>query len=205
MDEGITLYGHPRSGNVYKVALMLALTGTQYTFHLVDLPGRETRGEAWRGQNGFGTLPLLVHGDLRIRQSNTILLHLAAHTKQFGAGADPVRRLRISEWLFFEQDQVFTTIGRRRFLIRVDGEHPEVIAFLGTMGENALDIMEAALTEEPWLAGSSPTIADISVYSYARLAEEAGYDLSARPALRAWRERMQALPGWGTPEQLMAR
>ena len=204
MDEGITLYGHPRSGNVYKVALMLALTGTPYTFRLVDLPGRETRGDAWRGQNGFGTLPLLVHGELRIRQSNTILLHLAAHTKQFGAGTDPVRRLRISEWLFFEQDQVFTTIGRRRFLLRAGDGQPEVIAFLGTMGENALDILETSLSDEPWLAGDAPTIADISVYAYARLAEEAGFDLSERPALRAWRERLQALPGWGTPEHLMA-
>ena len=34
-----TLYGHPRSGNAYKTALMLALTGTAYDFELVDIAG----------------------------------------------------------------------------------------------------------------------------------------------------------------------
>ena len=191
MDNEITLYGHPRSGNVYKVALMLALTGTPYRFQLVDLPGRETRGAQWRGRNGFGTLPMLTHGEVRVCQSNTILLYLAAHTGKFGAGGDPVLRLRISEWLFFEQDQVLTTIGRRRFLMKVAGGHPEVIAFLG------------AMSSETWLAGDSPTIADIAVYGYGRLAEEAGYDLAGRPAFRAWRERVEDLPGWGAPEDLM--
>jgi len=199
----ITLYGHPRSGNCYKAALMLALTGTEHDFRLVDLPGGETRGEAFRALNPFARVPVLVHGDLAIRQSNTILLHLAAHTKQLGAGSDAAKRLRISEWLFFEQDLMFTAIGRRRFLIRVVQGDPAVITFLGTLGEGALDTLEAALAAEPWLAGDAPTIADVSVYGYARLAEEADYDLAARPALRAWRERMEALPGWAAPADLM--
>ena len=34
--------------------------------------------------------------------------------------------------------------------------------------------------------------------------EEAGIDLSERPRLLAWRERMEALPGWAPPDQLLA-
>jgi glutathione S-transferase len=203
MGDEITLYGHPRSGNAYKPALMLALTNTPWIFKAVDLPGRETRGDAYRKLNPFARVPMLEHGDLRICQSNTILLHLAAHTKQFGAGPDVARRLRISEWLFFEQDQVLTCIGRRRFLLHVATGDPAVIAFLGSMGEDALDTLESALESSPWLAGEAPSIADISVYGYARLAEEADYDLSRRPALRAWRERMEALPGWADPATLL--
>ena len=202
-DDAITLYGHVRSGNVYKAALMLALTGTTYTFREVDLPGGETRGDAWRARNPFGRVPMLVHGDVVIRQSNTILLHLAAHTKRFGAGPDAGKRLRISEWLFWEQDQMFTFVGRRRFLIKVASGDPAVIAFLGTHGEQALDTLEAVLAREPFLAGADPTIADVSVYAYARLAEEADYDLSARPAICAWRARIEALPAWGTPQALI--
>lgn len=203
MSDDIIFYGHPRSGNAYKPALMLALTGTAHTFRLVDLPGGETRGAEYRALNPFGKVPMLVHGDLTIRQSNTILLHLAAHTKRFGAGADVARRLRISEWLFFEQDMMFTFIGRRRFLKKVVQGDPKVIEWLGVMGEGALDTLETVLGSDPWLAGDEATIADVAVYGYARLAEEAGYDLTARPRLRAWRERMEALPGWATPADLM--
>ena len=203
MSSDITLYGHPRSGNAYKPALMLALTGTPWIFQPVDLPGRETRGEAYRALNPFARVPMLVHGDLRIRQSNTCLLHLAAHTKRFGAGPDTARRLRISEWLFFEQDQVFTFIGRRRFLIHVAKGDPAVIAWMGTMGEDTLDTLEDALQADPWLAGAEPSIADIAVYGYARLAEEADFDMERRAAVRDWRARMEALPGWAPPAELM--
>jgi glutathione S-transferase len=197
------LYGHVRSGNVYKAALMLALTDTPYTFRRVDLPGGETRGDDYRARNLFARVPMLVHGDLTIRQSNTILLHLAAHTRRFGAGPDTAKRLRISEWLFWEQDQMFTFVGRRRFLIKVAHGDPKVIEFLGAMGEGALNTLEVALRDDAFLAGEEASIADICVYAYARLAEEADYDLSARPNIRAWRERMQALPGWAPPQALL--
>ena len=202
-DDSMTLYGHVRSGNVYKAALMLALTDTPYTFRRVDLPAGETRGDDYRALNAFARVPMLVHGDLTIRQSNTILLHLAAHTKRFGAGPDPVRRLRISEWLFFEQDLVFTGIGRRRFLIHVAKGDPKVIEFLGVLGEGALDTLETALGGDPFLAGGEASIADVAVFAYARLAEEAGFDLSGRPNVRAWRGRMEALPGYAPPAELI--
>ena len=32
------LYGHPRSGNAYKAALILSMTNTIYEFIAVDLP-----------------------------------------------------------------------------------------------------------------------------------------------------------------------
>ncbi len=203
MSDDITFYGHPRSGNAYKPALMLALTATPHTFRLVDLPGGETRGAQYRALNPFGKVPMLEHGGLRIRQSNSILLHLAAHTGRFGSGGDAVKRLRISEWLFFEQDLMLAGVGRRRFLRKVVQGDPKVIEFLGVLGEGALDTLETVLGAEPWLAGDEPTIADISVYGYARLAEEAGFDLAARPGVRAWRERVEALPGWAAPADLM--
>ena len=43
MSDGYTLYGHVRSGNSYKPALMLALTGTPFEFVEVDLVGEEQK------------------------------------------------------------------------------------------------------------------------------------------------------------------
>jgi len=201
-DKEIILYGHARSGNVYKTALMLALTKTPFTFHAIDLPGGEQKSDAYLAVNPPGKVPSLRHGDLVIRQSNTILLYLASLTKQFGAD-DQTHRLRISEWLFWEQDQMFWGIGRTRFLSKFAKGDPAVVEFLRGIGSNALDALEQQLQATRFLAGDTPTIADVAVYAYARLAEEAGLTLDSRPQTAAWRGRMEDLPGWGTPQALL--
>ena len=201
-ENTIVLYGHPRSGNVYKAALMLALTETPFQFKLVDLPEGEQRGDAFKALNHFAKVPVLSDGDLVIRQSNTILLHLSAKTGKFGSSGTE-NRLRISEWLFWDQDLMFTGVGRTRFLSKVMDADPVITNFLRTLGESAISTLEAALANSPWLAGAAPTIADIAIYSYARLAEQADIDLDQRPHLLAWRERVEALPGWATPEAIM--
>jgi glutathione S-transferase len=58
---------------------------------------------------------------------------------------------------------------------------------------------EAALAEgnELWLAGGAlPTIADIAMYTDTSHAPEGGASLDAYPALRAWLEGVEALPGF---------
>lgn len=202
-DEEIILYGHPRSGNVYKAALMLALTNTPFSFHEIDVPGGEQKSDAYLAINPLGKVPALRHGETVIRQSNTILLYLASLTKQFGA-RDQAHRLRISEWLFWEQDQMFWGIGRTRFLSKFVKGDPAVVEFLRSIGSGALDALEHQLEASPFLTGDAPTIADVAVYAYARLAEEAGLTLNSRPQTAAWRGRMEVLPGWGTPEALLS-
>jgi len=43
--------------------------------------------------------------------------------------------------------------------------------------------------------GERPTIAEAALYVYPRLCPEGGYDLGGFPAVRAWLERIAALPG----------
>jgi glutathione S-transferase len=40
------------------------------------------------------------------------------------------------------------------------------------------------------------TVADLSLWAYAHLADDVGVDLAARPAVSAWIERVQATPGF---------
>jgi glutathione S-transferase len=109
----------------------------------------------------------------------------------------------VSEWLFWEQEALFPGVGRSRFFARVQPAPPAVMDWFRAIGEAALDTLEAGLAEDAFLAGSEPTIADLATYSYARLAEEANFDLTARPRVRAWREVIEALPGWAPPATLM--
>jgi glutathione S-transferase len=62
-------------------------------------------------------------------------------------------------------------------------------------GEAALDLMETLLAGRSFLVGGRLSIADISLLAYTRLAHEGGFDLAARPAVRAWIERSEAALG----------
>jgi glutathione S-transferase len=203
MSDEYTLYGHVRSGNAYKPALMLSLSNTPFKFVEVDLPGAEQTGPEYRKKNLFAKVPMLTHGRATMRQSGTILLYLAAKTGQFGSDG-PAHRLQISEWMFWEQERLFVGVGRSRFHRLVVPGDPALMTWLAAIGNDALDTLEAQLEQTNYLAGASATIADIACYCYARLAEEAEFDMTTRPATVAWRERMEALPGWAPPADLLA-
>jgi glutathione S-transferase len=202
MSDEFTLYGHVRSGNAYKPALMMSLCNTPFRFVEVDLPAGEQTGESYRDQNVFAKVPMLTHADMTIRQSGTIMLYLASKSGQFGA-ADATQRLKVSEWLFWEQERLFVGVGRSRFFRKVVKGDPAVLAWLATIGNDALDTLEAQLAQTAFLTGDAPTIADIAIYCYARLAEEGGFDMSGRPATVAWREAMEGLDGWRSPQDLL--
>jgi glutathione S-transferase len=55
--------------------------------------------------------------------------------------------------------------------------------------------MEAHLASRLWLEGGGFTIADLALLAYTRLAPEGGFDLSPRPALRAWIARCEQAIG----------
>ena len=83
-----------------------------------------------------------------------------------------------------------------RFFRKVAPGDPAVLEWLAGVGNDALDTLEAQLVQTKYLTGDKPTIADINCYCYARLAEEGSFEMGTRPATVAWREAMEALPGW---------
>lgn len=64
------------------------------------------------------------------------------------------------------------------------------------------DSLEGILSKQDWLVSSHMTLADIGVFCMAwvlQRAEEGAYLLEARPALSAWRARMEDATGPGSP------
>lgn len=56
-------------------------------------------------------------------------------------------------------------------------------------GEAALDLMEQHLARSAWMVGDALTIADVALFAYTHWADEGGFDLEPRPAIRAWLTR----------------
>jgi glutathione S-transferase len=63
-------------------------------------------------------------------------------------------------------------------------------------GRALLTVMDTHLSRTPFLAGDSPTIADIANYSYIAHASDGRMSLDDYDSVRAWLARIEALPGF---------
>jgi len=199
------LYGHYESGNVYKVALMLALCGQDFQFRQVDIFAGESRKPPFLELNHFGEVPFLHHGARRLAQSAAILQYLAETQDRFGA-VDEAQRWAITEWLFWENHRLLPGLALTRFLVRFTPDaDPAVVAFSRKRAEAALGHLEGVLAQQPYLTGSLPTIADIGCAAYAWFIDQAGLDPARWPAVANWLTRLEALPGWQHPDDLIPK
>ena len=97
----------------------------------------------------------------------------------------------------FEQYRIEPNIGSPRFwitMLKLGEQRREQIAERLKSGSAALAILDAHLARSPFVVGARYTIADIALFAYGHVAEEAGYDLAPYPALRQWFGRVQAEP-----------
>jgi glutathione S-transferase len=193
-----TLYGDRRSGNCYKAALILALTGRHFDWVETDVMQRATRTPEFLAMNPNGKVPVLRLPDGRyLSESNAMLLHLAEGMRYLPQ--DAYCRALAYQWLFFEQYSHEPCIAVARFIVafaRREQEERERLATLRVKGHEALAVMEQALATNPYLAGDEFSIADIALYAYTHVAGEGGFDLAAYPRVRAWLARVARGPGF---------
>lgn len=202
------LYCFAQSGNAYRAALMLNLIGAKWQPIWIDFFGKGVqRSPDYREDvNEMGEVPVLVDGDRRLSQSGVILTYLARKSGKFlPQGED--EELESLRWIIFDNQKVNGFLGPFRFLktLAKPSGDPAVLSFLKARIDNNLTIVNKRLASHQFLLGDRPTIADISMAAYLHYpAEEFGFDIAKEhPAIGAWLGRMQALPGWAHPYDLM--
>nr|WP_316630058.1 glutathione S-transferase N-terminal domain-containing protein [uncultured Brevundimonas sp.] len=103
----ITLYDFHLSGNAHKARNLLALIGVDYELRPVDLVAGEQRQPDFLKLNPFGHVPVLVDGDVAIRDSSAILVYLG---RKYGRGywlpVDAEGEARVQEWLAVATNEV---------------------------------------------------------------------------------------------------
>lgn len=187
----LTAYGDIRSGNCLKVKWLLDRLSLDYRWIETDVLSGVTRSPEFLAGNPAGQVPAVVLDDGRLlAQSNAILLYFGERTSF--VPLDPYARARMYEWLFWEQYSHEPYIAVARFQRLLGGKGAdEIEPRLMERGYAALARMEAALTDADWLAADGPTLADLALVAYTRVAHEGGFDLAPRPAVRAWIERVE--------------
>ena len=203
----IQLYCFGESGNSYKAALTLELAGADWAPVFVDFFAGESRTPAYRETvNEMGEAPVLVDGDLRLSQSGAIQQHVAETTGKLGGA--PGDRLEVLRWQLWDNHKLSSQAGTCRFLIHFLPEDKRaaqapVIAFLQGRLAAAYDVLDRRLAGRDWLVGDGPTIADLSCCGYLFYPEPFGFTRADWPHIDAWLDRIQSLPGWKHPYDLM--
>ncbi|MCI1012181.1 glutathione S-transferase family protein, partial [Pseudomonas oryzihabitans] len=173
------VYGDRRSGNCYKVVLMLHLLGLEYRWHEVDILAGETQSEAFLAKNPNGKIPVLELEDgTCLWESNAILNFLADGTRFLPS--EPRLRTQVLQWQFFEQYSHEPYVAVARFIQLYQGlpaERREEYEVCLVRGYKALRVMEQQLQRTSFLVGEDYSIADIALYAYTHVAHEGGFSL----------------------------
>ena len=198
--SGLILHEDARSGNCYKIRLTAAHVGIELERRNYDIMKGETRTPEFLGSiNANGRIPVLEDGDRFLTESNAICYYLANGSKLIPDGHfDQADMLR---WMFWEQYYHEPNIATLRFWLRFVGiealNDVQRIQITGKRenGLHALDLMDKHLEGRKWFVADQFSLADICLFAYTHVADEADFDLEAYPEIIRWMERIMTLDG----------
>ncbi len=199
------LYCFGESGNAYKAALPLELSGLDWQPVKVDFFNGEARTDAFRALNDMGEVPVLVTPEITLTQSGAIQDWITERTGRFG-GADAAQAREVLRWVLWDNHKLSGQAGSLRFLMHFlppEKQPEQVIKWLKGRLKPAYETLDRCLGGRDWLVGDGPTNADFSCCGYLYYPEPFGFDRAAHPNIDRWLDRIAALPGWKHPYDLM--
>ena len=202
----IKLYCFGESGNSYKAALALELSGLNWEPVFVDFFNGETRTPQYRADvNEMGEAPVLVDGDFRTSQSGAIQAYVTEKSGKFG-GKDHAENYEIFRWVLWDNHKLSSMAGLTRFLIHFLPEQhrdPNVIAFNQGRLKAAYALLDSHLEGRDWMVGDAITNADLSCCGYLFYPEQFGFDRTEWTNIDRWLSNIENTPGWKHPYDLM--
>jgi len=187
------------SPNVAKVMLALEELELPYALRWIDVLAGAQHAPEYRAVNPNGKAPALVDPDgpdgepVTVWESGAILIYLAEKTGRF-LPARSAERYQVLQWLMFQMGGVGPMFGQAiHFSAAVQDDSYGRRRFVNEL-HRLLDVLDARLAEQPFLAGERYSIADMAVFPWLDTAEGFFKDEMRRPALDAWREGIAARP-----------
>ncbi|MGR3343232.1 MAG: glutathione S-transferase family protein [Paracoccaceae bacterium] len=201
----IKLHCFGESGNSYKAALTLELSGLEWQPVFVDFFHGAARTAEFRELNPMGELPVMIDGDITLSQSGVIQDYISSKSGKLGARSAAERR-EILRWMFWDNHKLSSQAGTLRFLMNFLPEEkrsPEVIAWLQGRMKAAYKVLDAAIAQRSWLVGDTLTVADLACCGYLFYPEPFGFERADWPNIDAWLTRISETPGYKGPYALM--
>jgi glutathione S-transferase len=192
----IRLLGRATSGNVQKVLFLLEEMGLPYKREDYGRQFNNTGGDYLK-LNPTGKVPTLIDGDTAIWESNTILRYLAAKNGSPLYPADPARRTEVERWM----DWLLASLNTPYVAIfkeakKAPNERGATWAADSKELLAQLQLLDAHLARQPYLAGKEMSIADIAFGPIVARCLDFPVERPDLPNLKGWRERIAARPAF---------
>src|SRR5688572_27660383 len=165
----LQLYFHP-SPNPLKVALFLEEAGLPYEVVAIDTRKGEQHTPAFRAINPNAKTPALVDGDVKVFDSNAILLYLAQKTGSFLPPDTPVVRGQMFSWLMFVATGIGPYCGQAvHFKLFAPEPKEYAVNRYSFEAERHWKLVDEHLAGKEWMVGDIYSIVDMSVWGWARM------------------------------------
>lgn len=191
----IKLYACLGSGNCFKPWLALHQLGLPFEISMIDVLVGEHKSPAYLEVNPLGVVPYLVSSDgVGIGESNAMLWYLADDT--YLMPSTPSERAEALQWMFFEQSKLEPFISPARFFTTIlpqqrDDRHEDIERWQAA-AVPGLGHLDAYLTNRQFILQGGYSVADIAVFGYVHVLEEAGLSLRSYPAISEWISAVRA-------------
>lgn len=167
----------------------------------VDLARGEQFSEAFTARNPNQKIPVLVDDGLPIMESGAILQYLAEKhpTELLPPGA---ARWKVLPWVYWQAANVGPAFGNKlsytRYLTDLgDAARAHPLERFGREARRLAGVLDRQLASRPFVCGDTFTIADIALYPWLRGWKWSKVDITDRPNVMAWIDRVRARPGVG--------
>ena len=191
MSHELVFYTNPMSrGRI--VRWMLEEIGQPYRTELLDY-ATTMKSPEYLAINPMGKVPMLRHGDTVITESAAICAYLADAFPAAGLAPPSAHRLRgpYYRWLFFAAGPLEAAWTNQALGFTIPPER-ERMAGYGSLAA-VLRVLEAAVSQRPYLVGDGFTAADLYVGSQLGFGLQFGI-IEKRPAFVDYVGRLTARP-----------
>lgn len=185
----VKLYACLGSGNCFKPWLVMRQLGIPFDLSLIDVLKGEQKSAEYLAISPLGVVPHLRTRDGgSIGESNAMLWYLAEDSHLMPQTAE--ERAETLQWMFFEQSKLEPFISPARFFSTIlpdqRAAHAAEISNWQLSAEAGLFRLDAHLAKRPFMLASGYSIADIAIFGYVHVLEEAGLSMTDYPAIETW-------------------
>ncbi len=164
----------------------------------IDLMKGEQFADDFTARNLNQKIPVLKDGDRCIMESGAILEYLG---EKFPGPLLPLneRKWDVLPWVYWQMANLGPTFGNKLSYTRymddiepIKKEHP--LERFNNEALRLVSVFDKKLGDSPYLCGDTFTIADIACYPWLRGYKWSKVDITTRPRVKEWVDRVRARP-----------
>jgi len=197
--------------NGHKVHIMLEECGLEYRVHPINIGAGDQFGDDFLKISPNNKIPAIVDSDgpdgapISLFESGAILLYLAGKTGKF-LPEDVRGKYDALQWLMFQMGGVGPMLGQaHHFRIYAPEKIEYAINRYTNEAKRLYGVIDKQLSQQPWLAGDSYSVADIATFPWLRSWQNQGVELDEYPHLKRWFNEIAERPAVKRGVEVLAK